>query len=37
MDESGVDRIVFSIDYRFVDNAPGTNWVGNLRFNRDDR
>ena len=33
----GVDRIVFSIDYRFVDNAPGTNWAGNLRFSRDDR
>ena len=34
---SGVHRIVFSIDYRFVDNAPGTNWAGNLRFSRDDR
>ena len=23
----GIDRIMFSIDYPFVDNAPGTKWV----------
>ena len=35
--ELGVDRIMFSIDYPFVDNAPGTGWAENLRFSWEDR
>jgi predicted TIM-barrel fold metal-dependent hydrolase len=25
--EMGIDRVMFSIDYPFVDNKPGTKWA----------
>jgi 2,3-dihydroxybenzoate decarboxylase len=28
--EIGLDRVLFSIDYPFVDNPPGTNWADRL-------
>jgi predicted TIM-barrel fold metal-dependent hydrolase len=35
--EMGVDRIIFSIDYPFVDNPPGTEWMERLSLSRDDK
>jgi predicted TIM-barrel fold metal-dependent hydrolase len=32
--EMGMDRIIFSIDYPFVDNPPGTEWMERLHLNR---
>ncbi len=32
--EMGMDRIIFSIDYPFVDNPPGTEWMERLYLNR---
>jgi 2,3-dihydroxybenzoate decarboxylase len=27
MMEMGIDRILFSVDYRFTENPPGTEWL----------
>jgi hypothetical protein len=27
MMEMGIDRILFSIDYPFMDNPPGAEWI----------
>jgi predicted TIM-barrel fold metal-dependent hydrolase len=35
--ELGVDRILFSIDYPFVANAPGTKWITDLQLNAEDK
>ena len=35
--EMGVERIIFSIDYPFVDNPPGTEWMERLSLSRDDK
>jgi len=35
--EMGVDRIVVSVDYPFVENAPGTKWMANLPLGAEDR
>ncbi len=35
--EMGVDRILFSVDYPFVENAPGTRWMEQLPLGPDDR
>lgn len=37
MMEMGVDRILFSIDYPFVDNAPGTEWMATVPLCAEDR
>ena len=35
--EMGVDRILFSVDYPFVDNAPGTEWVHRIPLCTEDK
>lgn len=35
--EMGVDRIMFSVDYPFVENRPGAEWAEQLNFSREDR
>ncbi|HKS89535.1 MAG TPA: amidohydrolase family protein [Stellaceae bacterium] len=35
--EIGVDRILFSVDYPFVENAPGTEWVQRIPLCAEDR
>jgi 2,3-dihydroxybenzoate decarboxylase len=35
--ELGVDRILFSVDYPFVDNKPGTDWVHRIPLSAEDR
>jgi predicted TIM-barrel fold metal-dependent hydrolase len=37
MMEMGIDRILFSVDYPFVDNPPGTKWTETLPLCADDR
>ena len=35
--EIGVDRILFSVDYPFVENAPGTEWAQRIPLCAEDR
>ncbi|HEY6720553.1 MAG TPA: amidohydrolase family protein [Burkholderiales bacterium] len=35
--EMGVDRILFSVDYPFVSNPPGTKWMADLPLSLEDR
>jgi predicted TIM-barrel fold metal-dependent hydrolase len=35
--ELGVDRILFSVDWPFVQNAPGTQWLDALQISPDDK
>jgi 2,3-dihydroxybenzoate decarboxylase len=35
--ELGVDRILFSVDYPFVPNEPGTRWLDQLQISVDDK
>jgi len=37
MMEMGVDRILFSVDYPFVPNPPGTKWMADLPLSLEDR
>jgi 2,3-dihydroxybenzoate decarboxylase len=37
MMELGVDRILFSVDYPFVQNPPGTAWLQSLQISAEDR
>jgi len=37
MMELGSDRILYSVDYPFVDNLPGTKWLETLQISPDDR
>jgi len=37
MMEMGIDRILFSVDYPFVDNPPGTEWTETLPLCAEDR
>jgi predicted TIM-barrel fold metal-dependent hydrolase len=37
MMEVGVDRILFSVDYPFVDNKPGTEWMARVPLAATDR
>lgn len=37
MMELGVDRIMFSIDYPFVMNKPGVEWMEGIRLSPDDK
>jgi len=34
--EMGIDRIMFSVDYPFVDNAEGTDWIPTIPLCRED-
>src|SRR3954462_9284744 len=36
MMEMGVDRILFSIDYPFMDNPPGAEWIKTLPLSAED-
>jgi 2,3-dihydroxybenzoate decarboxylase len=35
--EMGIDRILFSVDYPFVDNKPGTKWLETLPLCAEDK
>ena len=35
--EMGADRILFSIDWPYVDNEPGTTWMDSVSLSREDR
>ena len=35
--ELGVDRILFSVDYPFVPNNPGTEWMEALHLSNEDK
>jgi predicted TIM-barrel fold metal-dependent hydrolase len=35
--EIGIDRILFSVDYPFVENAPGTEWAHRIPLCAEDR
>ena len=35
--EMGIDRILFSVDWPYVLNKPGTDWMDNLMLNREDK
>jgi 2,3-dihydroxybenzoate decarboxylase len=35
--ELGIDRIMFSVDYPYVVNRDGINWVDQLQISPDDK
>ena len=35
--EMGIDHILFSVDWPFVDNAPGTRWMETVPLSAADR
>jgi 2,3-dihydroxybenzoate decarboxylase len=35
--EMGADRILFSVDWPYVENAPGTRWMADVPLGREDR
>lgn len=37
MMELGVDRILFSVDWPFVQNVPGTQWMHELQLSAEDK
>jgi predicted TIM-barrel fold metal-dependent hydrolase len=37
MMELGVDRILFSVDWPFVQNVPGTKWMNELQLSAEDK
>jgi len=37
MMELGVDRILFSVDWPFVQNVPGTKWIHELQLSTEDK
>ena len=37
MMELGVDRILFSVDWPFVQNVPGTKWMHDLQLSAEDK
>ncbi len=37
MMELGVDRILFSVDWPFVPNVPGTTWMHDLQLSAEDK
>ena len=37
MMELGVDRILFSVDWPFVQNIPGTQWMHDLQLSAEDK
>jgi len=37
MMELGVDRILFSVDWPFVQNVPGTKWMNELQLSAADK
>ena len=37
MMEMGIDRILFSVDYPFMENAPGAEWIKTLPLSAEDQ
>jgi len=37
MQELGVDRILFAIDWPFIDNKLGADWFENLSISKEDK
>ena len=37
MMEMGADRTLFSVDYPFVMNKPGTDWLNDLQIATEDK
>ncbi|MGH7095959.1 MAG: amidohydrolase family protein [Stellaceae bacterium] len=37
MQEIGIDRVLFSVDYPFVENPPGSSWVDRIPFSAEDK
>ena len=37
MQELGVERILFAIDWPFIDNKLGTDWFENLSISKEDK
>jgi predicted TIM-barrel fold metal-dependent hydrolase len=37
MMEMGIDRILFSVDYPFMDNPPGAEWIKTLPLSAEDQ
>ena len=35
--EMGIDRVLFSVDWPYVPNIPGTKWMDNLMLNEEDK
>lgn len=35
--ELGADRIIFSVDWPYIENAPGTQWAADLPLSAEDR
>ena len=35
--EMGIDRILYSVDWPFVDNKPGSEWMDTVPLSREDR
>ncbi len=35
--EMGADRIIFSVDWPYVMNKPGTDWMANIPLGHEDR
>ena len=35
--EMGIDRILFSVDYPFVANKPGTDWIPTIPLCAEDK
>ena len=35
--EMGIDRILFSVDWPFVENEPGMQWMTTLPLSADDK
>jgi len=33
----GIDRVLFSVDYPFVENPPGTKWMKGLPLSGEDK
>ena len=37
MQEMGVDRILFAIDWPFIDNKLGADWFENISISKEDK
>lgn len=37
IDEMGIDRVLFAVDWPFVDNKPGTDWLMAAPISEDDK
>ena len=35
--EMGIERVLFSVDYPYVENAPGTKWMEGVPLSREDK